>query len=42
VIIKNLVDKGQVNQGVIKNAQKYIKQSSGGTDKVVQLINQYL
>ena len=41
-IIKNLIDKKQVNQNVLRNAQKYIKESSGGTKKVVRLLNQYL
>jgi len=41
-IIKNLIIAGEVNRGVLKNAQNYIKDSSGGTGKVARLINQYL
>ena len=41
-IIKKLLREGQVNQGILKNAREYIKKSSGGTDKVVRLVNQYL
>jgi 3-deoxy-D-manno-octulosonic-acid transferase len=41
-IIKNLLIKGQINQNILRNAQQYIKNSSGGTEKVVRLINQYL
>ena len=41
-IIKSLLDKGEINQEIIGNAQKYIKESSGGTDKIIELINQYL
>ena len=41
-IIKNLIVEGQINQNILRNAQQYIKNSSGGTEKVVRLINQYL
>ena len=41
-IIKNLLVKGQINQNILRNAQQYIKNSSGGTNKVIQLVNQYL
>lgn len=41
-IIKNLLIKGQINQNILRNAQQYIKNSSGSTDKVVRLVNQYL
>jgi len=41
-IIKNLINEGQVNQNILRNARQYIKNSSGGTAKVVRLINQYL
>jgi len=41
-IIKNLLAKKQINQNILRNAQQYIKNSSGATDKVVQLVNQYL
>jgi len=41
-IIKNLIDDGQVNQNILRNARQYIKESSGGTDKVISLVNQYL
>ena len=41
-IIKNLINKGKVNQDILKNARQYIRKSSGGTDKIVRLINQYL
>ena len=41
-IIKNLLNEGQVNQDILRNARKYIKKSSGGTEKIVRLVNQYL
>jgi 3-deoxy-D-manno-octulosonic-acid transferase len=41
-IIKDLINEGQVNQNILKNARQYIKKSSGGTDKIVRLVNQYL
>ena len=41
-IIKKLLREGQVNQDILKNAREYIKKSSGGTKKVVRLVNQYL
>jgi len=41
-IVKNLLVKGQADQNILSNAQKYIKSSSGSTNKVVRLINQYL
>ena len=41
-IIKNLLVEGQINQKILRNAQQYIKNSSGSTKKVIQLINQYL
>jgi len=41
-IIKNLINGGQVNQNILKNARQYIKRSSGGTDKIARLVNQYL
>ena len=41
-IIKNLINGRQINQNILKNARKYIKRSSGGTDKIIRLVNQYL
>ena len=41
-IIKNLINEGQVNQDILRNARKYIKKSSGGTEKIVRLVSQYL
>ena len=41
-IIKNLINEGQINQDILRNARKYIKKSSGGTEKIVRLVNQYL
>jgi 3-deoxy-D-manno-octulosonic-acid transferase len=41
-IIKNLLNEGQVNQDILRNARQYIKKSSGGTNKIVRLVNQYL
>ena len=41
-IIKKLINEGQVNQDMLRNARQYIKKSSGGTDKILRLINQYL
>jgi len=41
-IIKNLLVEGKINQRILRNAQQYINKSSGSTDKIVRLINQYL
>ena len=41
-IIKNLLVEGKINQKILRNAQQYIKNSAGGTKKVIRLINQYL
>jgi len=41
-IIKNLLFEGKINQQILKNAQQYIKNSSGSIDKVIRLVNQYL
>jgi len=41
-IIKNLLVEGKINQRILRNAQQYINKSSGSTDQIVRLINQYL
>ena len=41
-IIKNLLVEGKINQRILRNAQQYINKSSGSTDKIIRLINQYL
>jgi len=41
-ILKNLLVEGEINQNILRNAQKYIKNSAGGTEKIIRLISQYL
>jgi len=41
-IIKNLLVGSGINKDILRNAQQYIKISSGSNDKVLRLINQYL
>lgn len=41
-IIKSLLVEKKINQDILSNAREYLKKSSGSTEKVVRLINQYL
>ena len=41
-IIKSLLVEKKINQDILSNAREYLKKSSGSTDKVIRLINQYL
>ena len=41
-IIKKLMSQNQASQDISRNARQYIKNSSGSTKKVIELVSQYL